>query len=239
MAEVPDTPLANPLLDRGPTVRPWVLGDDGQIHLKKALESPPNFFAILGLPQRLLLAPDHLDLTFRSLIRALHPDRFHVNGDDAVALAQRHTALVNDAYRTLRDFERRATYVVELGAASATAERYRPTPALLAEVFEINEQIDELAAILAQDGAGDRSEQRLQLASIAAQCHVERAHVQAQLVHAAEQWDVAQAESEHGETTAEQHESVARSLLRAALGHMNYLDNLIQRVQTTRAATAT
>lgn len=238
MAEILDTPLADPLSDRGPAVRPWVLGRGGEIQLEKALETPPNFFAILGLPQRLLLASDHLDLTFRSLIRALHPDRFHVDGAAAVAQAQRHTALVNDAYRTLRDFERRVDYVVELGASEASAERYHPAPSLLAHVFEINEQIDELAESLAENSPGGGTAEATQLAAIAAQCHIERAHLHARLVAAAAEWDAAQVLREHGEPAANQDESAARTSLRAALGHMNYLDNLIQRVQVVMATTS-
>jgi len=229
--------MADPLSDRGPAVRPWVLGRDGEIQLEKAREAPPNFFAILGLPQRLLLALDHLDLTFRSLIRALHPDRFHRDGHDAVALAQRHTALVNDAYRTLRDFERRVGYAIELGAGQASAERYHPAPSLLAHVFEINEQIDELTESLAENWPDGGTAEATQLSLIADQCHVERAQLYARLVAAAADWDAAQVLREHGEPSADQGEAAARSLLRAAIGHMNYLDNLIQRVQVVMATT--
>lgn len=213
-------------------LRPWVLDDAGQVALQKGAatgEMPPDYFAVLGLPQRLGLDTQHLEITFRGLVRGLHPDRFHLQGPEAVARAQWHTSLINDAYRTLRGFEKRVAYVLEL-AGDAPDERYRPPAELLAHVFELNEAIDAMQQARAEGDAQAAAEAEQEAREAGAALRDARAEVTAQLHAAAGQWDEAQAAAEQGDADTAAVVR-ARTGLRAALGHARYLDNLLARLE--------
>ncbi len=207
-------------------LRPWVLDDRGHVDLERT--GTPDHFAVLGLPRRLGLDTDHLDVTFRSLVRGLHPDRFAVHGPAAVARAQWHTSLVNDAYRTLRNFDRRVAYVLEL-AGDLREERYQPPAELLVHVFELNEAIDAMQDARDEGDAEAAAQAERDVREATATIRESRAEVTARLVAAAADWDAAQAASEQAGAELPAL-AQARTALRAGLGHARYLDNLLTRL---------
>lgn len=219
---------------------PFVVDSDGKVDLDRWSgpgEPPPDAFSVLGLPRRLLLDPKHLDLRFRSLIRDLHPDRFHVSGPDAVRKAERHSSLANDAYRALRDFERRVRLLLEL-EGHAVEEKFRPSPALLGQVLEINEALDALQEALADGAPAAAAAARGEIAATGRELGDARQALSDRLYDAARRWDAAQAPDAAADLA-----SLARRDLRAALGEASYLDNLLARVQAallpTQAPTPT
>jgi molecular chaperone HscB len=105
----------------------------------------PDYFEVFGLPRRLVVDAEDLQRRFYELSRRHHPD-FH-QGADAAMQAQtlEASALVNAAYRTLRDPIARVEYLLHLEegkAASAPNARAAP-PELLAEMFETQEALAE------------------------------------------------------------------------------------------------
>lgn len=105
---------------------------------------PPDtdYFQLFDLPGAVFV-PKALDAAFHALSRRFHPD-FFSNSDDAdKAASLENTALVNNAYRTLRDPFSRAAYLIERHAGGKM-EDGKPPQALFMEVLEINEQLDEL-----------------------------------------------------------------------------------------------
>jgi molecular chaperone HscB len=186
-------------------VRPWVAGDDGRPNLAKVPgPTPPDAFAVLGVPQRLALDDAGLELKARSLVRELHPDRFHREGPIAVQQAQRHTALVNDALRALRGLEARCRYLVAL-----LAPNDKPTPpqAFLLEMLDWNERLDEASPADAP--------------ALESELDTLRQAARQQLETAAKTWDESQT-------------AAAVTTLRGVLGELNYLDNLRERVRVLR-----
>lgn len=223
MAEQFDHPAADsPDMPR--TLLPWVFNPlTGQVDLDRQPlpgEAEPDHFAILGLPRRILLDADAIEIAHRSLIRGLHPDRFHVQGPEAVAKAQWHSSRVNDAWRGLKTLEQRAAYVLLL-AGENPDERYRPPAHLLALVMEANEAIDEAT----HDPAA-----RVQLLDLLADFQGQRAALTAELARSAAAWDAAQPTDDSVAQTA------ARAQLRAVLGQARYVDNLIGRAQAALSA---
>lgn len=199
-----------------PVVRPWVAGDLGGVVLTRwpgPGEALPDHFAVLGVPAKLGLEGGSVELQVRALIRALHPDRFHRDGPETVAMAQRHTALVNDAWRVLRDLEKRCSYALEL-AGDRPDEAYRPTASELALTFERNELLDECEPL--------PRPHRKELLSLLGELEGERVDVVEELRVAAGAWDAA-------EDPLAQHD--ARVELRRALGRMAYLDRLRSRAK--------
>jgi molecular chaperone HscB len=107
-----------------------------------AVEAPSDYFEVFGLPRRLVVDAEELQRRFYELSRRHHPD-FHQGAEaDVQARALETSALVNAAYRTLRDPIARVEYLVKLEAGPAGSADAVP-PALLAEMFETMEALAE------------------------------------------------------------------------------------------------
>jgi len=106
-----------------------------------------DYFEVFGLPRRLALDESALQRRFYELSRRHHPD-FHQGlspGEQARVLQS--SALVNAAYRALRDPIRRIEYLVRLeeGRDTKEGDAVKPaaSPGLLTEMFEIQEALQE------------------------------------------------------------------------------------------------
>ncbi|MGA3333983.1 MAG: Fe-S protein assembly co-chaperone HscB [Terracidiphilus sp.] len=121
---------------------------------------PPSggdYFSVFGLRPRLNLDLAALEREFHRLSRKLHPDRFARAGESEKQWSLADTALLNDAYRTLKDPLRRTEYLLKLqGAQIARSDvetisnggnRKDPSrvpPDLLEKVFDLNMQLEEM-----------------------------------------------------------------------------------------------
>ena len=93
-----------------------------------------------------------LEHEFHRLSRKLHPDRFARALENEKEWSLADTALLNDAYRTLKDPLRRTEYLLklegaEIGEEHSGKDRIDPSrvPAdLLEEVFDLNMQLEEM-----------------------------------------------------------------------------------------------
>jgi len=81
-----------------------------------------NYFALFGLPLRYRFDPERLDAAYRTLQRAVHPDRYAAAGDAERRVALQSSARVNEAYRALKDPVGRAQYLLSLRGIDALAE---------------------------------------------------------------------------------------------------------------------
>ena len=104
-----------------------------------------SHFELLGLPKGLDVDDDALDEGLRVLQRRLHPDRFATSTQEQRDLADAASARVNGATAVLRDDLRRADYLLllETGTSVLDDETRTAPPALLMEVMEVREAIDE------------------------------------------------------------------------------------------------
>jgi molecular chaperone HscB len=103
-----------------------------------------NYFEVFGLPRALGLDPVTLEKSFYELSRKFHPDYYTTAPQDQRDQALRMTALLNDAYRTLKNPIRRVEYLVALEGFKPDGSKVPKK--LLMEVFEINEQLEEAKA---------------------------------------------------------------------------------------------
>jgi molecular chaperone HscB len=123
-----------------------------------------DYFSVFGLERRLNLDLAALEQEFHRLSRRLHPDRYARASENEKQWSLADTALLNDAYRTLKDPLRRTEYLLKLaggetseGAAAGSdsalvqsqekiqSKKTAPTD-LLEEVFDLNMQLDEMRA---------------------------------------------------------------------------------------------
>lgn len=142
----------------------WSCGTMRAVHFCEACgkvqpPAPVDYFTFFGLLRKLDLDVAALDKDFYELSRKLHPDLNAQAGSQEQEWSLQQSSLLNDAHRTLKDPIKRTEYLlklegVELEEQSKTAtEKARSTgeikkqivpPELLAEVFDLNMQLDEL-----------------------------------------------------------------------------------------------
>jgi molecular chaperone HscB len=118
------------------------------------IQPPPggDYFSVFGLNPRLDLDLSELEHEFHRLSRKLHPDRFARALENEKQWSLADTALLNDAYRTLRDPLHRTEYLLKLEGAQIGEEhsgKDRKDPSrvpadLLEEVFDLNMQLEEM-----------------------------------------------------------------------------------------------
>jgi len=110
---------------------------------------PPHadYFRFFGMEPKLHVDPKLLQRRFYDLSRLLHPDRYTRRGATEQQYSLEATAILNDAYRVLRDPVARAEHVLRLAGFEAEEPRSKNVdPELLEEVFELNMALEELQA---------------------------------------------------------------------------------------------
>jgi molecular chaperone HscB len=198
------------------------------------IQPPPggDYFSVFGLEPRLNLDLSELEHEFHRLSRKLHPDRFARALENEKQWSLADTALLNDAYRTLKDPLRRTEYLLklegaEIGEEFSGKDRKDPSrvPAdLLEEVFELNMQLEEMRAarkIGETDAALEAS-----LAQAKEKFHVLLEAVDEDLRAEWDAWD----EGSNAERAAAQRKMVA------LLDRRRYLSNLVRDVTEVMGA---
>jgi len=112
----------------------------------KALQPPSHdFFAALDSPRRLAIDGKELEKRFYALSRQLHPDLFSRKPIREQEYALEASAVLNDAFRTLKDPVARALYVLKQAGFEIAEQGTKDVPPeLLEEVFELNMALEEL-----------------------------------------------------------------------------------------------
>jgi molecular chaperone HscB len=109
-----------------------------------AVPASIDFFASLGIPRHLAIDLRDLETRYYALIRKLHPDLFARKPQLERDAADAQMAVLNDAWRTLRDPIKRALYVLKQDGFDIGEQGTKDVPPeLLEEVFELNMALDE------------------------------------------------------------------------------------------------
>ena len=118
------------------------------------IQPPPggDYFQVFSLPRAFHVDLPALELEFHRLSRKVHPDRFARATDNERQFSLADTALLNDAYRTLKDPLTRTEYLLKLEGAEIGEEHSgkdrkdvsRVPDDLLEEAFELNMQLEEM-----------------------------------------------------------------------------------------------
>src|SRR5713226_9117094 len=166
-----------------------------------------DFFSFLGLPRKLRIDMSDLEQRYRALSRQFHPDYFYNAAPAERRAALEKSSYLNDAYRTLKSPIARIEYLLKLegagsNASTGTTERDGVSravpPALLEEVFALNEELDEVRE---QKASGAPTEAwRARLDRARQPIEAKRVEHEAQLQQLAERWDaVSDGEAANGD----------------------------------------
>jgi len=103
-----------------------------------------TYFDLFGLEEKLNLDVKSLQKQFYALSRELHPD-FHQGGTTAEqSQSLEASSLLNQAFLTLKDKEKRLLYVIGLHLGNITeAEKKQTPPELLMELMDVREQLED------------------------------------------------------------------------------------------------
>jgi molecular chaperone HscB len=88
------------------------------------LNNSKNFFEIFSLAVAWEVDFEQLDIKFRTLQKALHPDRYANKNDFEKRLAVQTAATINQAYETIKNPLSRAQYLLELEDLDASQETH-------------------------------------------------------------------------------------------------------------------
>jgi len=186
-----------------------------------------DFFSFLGLPRKLNLDMADLEQRYRALSRQFHPDYFY-NAPAAERRASlEQSSYLNDAYRALKNPAARVEYLLQLeGVApkSAADAAKQVPPALLEEVFALNEELDEVRELRSSGAAADELKLRLEKARLPIEA--KRTDHEAQLQELSAKWDAA---VDRG--AADDEKRAILQSLRERFLERNYITNLLAGIE--------
>ena len=193
------------------------------------IQPPPasDYFQVFSLDRKLNLDTELLEREFHRLSRRLHPDRFARASANEQQWSLANTALLNDAYRTLRDPIQRIEYLLKLEGLQIgeeniqkdkSAERRQPPADLLEEVFDLNMQLEEMR----MNQKMGETDPQLQADLTAARKRFETllAATDADLTAESRRWDEGEADTR----------ATAAKSMAALLDRRRYLRNLVRDV---------
>ena len=201
----------------------------------QSAEDVEDYFAVFALPRLLTVDTVALEKSFYTLSRRLHPDLFATASAEKQAEATQRSSLLNDAYRTLKEPVARTKYLLQLegtsveeesekdraaAKAEGKAREQKIPPDLLAEVFELNMQLEELQM------GGDDPELKGQLQSARSGFEEQLSNCDSKLKTLGAEWDAAM--NSNDEAAKDQ----AKESLVALLNRRNYIRNLVRDVQS-------
>jgi len=180
-----------------------------------------DYFSFMGVPRRLGLDAQELERRFRDLSRQFHPDYFY-NAPPAERLASlERSSYLNDAFRTLRNPVSRIEHLLAIeGLASQATEGQSKAPgSLLEEVFELNEQLDEIREL--REGGADPADVARRFEKAKAPIEARRVEHEQRVAQLSERWDALRADA-----SADERRGILEALRQCVLERI-YITNLI------------
>jgi molecular chaperone HscB len=189
-----------------------------------------DYFTCLGIPRRLTIDQRQLETKFYELSRAFHPDFYQNKSVNEQTISLANSAMLNTAYRTLRDPIQRAEYLLDLEAGAVKDIRTSPPADLFEEILELQDTLDEYRA-------ADRASSTA--ATLCAKLQAERATLEQRqqdmetaLQELFAQWDALQ---DRGEATSQTRAERDRILkhMRDILSNRTYVKNIVNDLVAT------
>ncbi|HWF59707.1 MAG TPA: Fe-S protein assembly co-chaperone HscB [Nitrospira sp.] len=189
-----------------------------------------DYFTCLGSPRRLTLDPKKLEAKFYELSWTFHPDFYQTKSTEEQTISLSNAAVLNTAYRTLRDPIQRAEYLLALETGSVKDIRTSPPADLFEEILELQDTLEEYRA---SDRGSDQSHRiRVTLQTEQEALERRKEEMESQLRRLFADWDKLQ---DAGEVTSAARAERDRILkqMRDLLSHRTYINNIINDLAAT------
>ena len=115
--------------------------------MNSGLSAHTTHFSLFGLPEHFEVDDDALNAAYRTVQSQAHPDRYAHAGNAERRVAMQWATRANEAYQTLRDPLKRATYLLHLRGVDVQAENNTAMPpAFLMQQMEWREALGDAKA---------------------------------------------------------------------------------------------
>ncbi|MBI5410839.1 MAG: Fe-S protein assembly co-chaperone HscB [Nitrospirae bacterium] len=188
-----------------------------------------DYFTCLGLPRLLNIDLAALEAKFYALSRSFHPDFYHNKTDSEQAISLGNSALLNTAYRTLKDPVQRAEYLLKLEAGSAKDIRTSPPADLFEEILALQEDLEEYRQTSPDQDPAALAPLKAKLASDRDQLEQRQRGMEAKLAEIFNAWDHLQTRAGSApvdDQLRKEREAILKDL-RELLSNRTYLRNII------------
>jgi len=186
-----------------------------------------DYFAFLGLPRRLGVDAADLEKRFRDLSRQFHPDYFYNATPVERRASLERSSYLNDAYRTIKNPVSRIDYLLTvegMGVAGPQEASKAVPPALLEEVFALNEELDEIRSM--REVGAPAAEWKARLERARGPIDAKRDAHERQVRELSQRWD---ALADAGASDAERRDVLVA--LRECVLERNYINNLLAGIE--------
>lgn len=187
-----------------------------------------DYFTCFGLPRVLNIEPQVLEKKFYELSRVFHPDFYQSRDETEREISLRNSALLNTAYRTLKDPIKRADYLLGLEAGAAKNIRTSPPADLFEEILALQEDLEEFRSAAAKQAPERTEELRAKLKADREALEQRQQTMEARLFELFTAWDALQQEPDQAdEATLRTKKDAVLKEMREILSNRTYLCNII------------
>ena len=191
-----------------------------------------DYFTCFGFPRRLSIDQQQLESKFYELSRAFHPDFYQNKSGEEQTISLGNSAMLNTAYRTLRDPIQRAEYLLDLEAGAVKDIRTTPPADLFEEILELQDTLDEFRAVDRTSDAAVSLRTRLQ--SERATLEQRQRDMEAQIQQLFGRWDALQDRGEATEQARAERDRILKEM-RDILSNRTYVKNIVNDLIATIA----
>ena len=191
-----------------------------------------DYFTCLGVPRRLMLDPKKLEAKFYELSRTFHPDFYQTKSSAEQTISLGNAAVLNTAYRTLRDPIQRAEYLLGLETGSVKDIRTSPPADLFEEILELQDTLEEYRSSDRNSQEGRKLRDALETEQRALEQRQQE--MESQLHRLFTEWDQLQ---DRGEATSQARAERDQLLkqMRDLLSNRTYITSIVNDLATTIA----
>jgi molecular chaperone HscB len=193
-----------------------------------------DYFTFFGLPRRLTIDPPALEAKFYELSRTFHPDFYHNKSTEERAISLQNSAVLNTAYRTLKDPIQRIEYLLGLEAGAVKDIRTSPPADLFEEILELQEDLEQYRSRSPDQDAAGTERLKAKLTEDRQLLERRQHDMEERLSQLSGEWDRLQGSVQAAPTTADKakRESILKEM-REILSHRTYLRNIINDLVAT------
>ncbi len=168
----------------------------------------------------------NLEETFYELSRTFHPDFYSTKDENEQAISLGNSALLNSAYRTLKDPIQRAEYLIRLEAGAVKEIRANPPADLFEEILELQEDLEEFRSLSSEEKSDQSHSLRLKLQSDRETLENRLQKLESSLFEKFADWDVLQLQASDPTAKRGEKDAVLKEM-QEILSNRTYVQNIL------------
>ena len=198
----------------------------GQCVKVQPLSKDIDYFTCMGLPRKLSIDTASMESKFYELSRAFHPDFYEGKTEMERAVSLANSAVLNQAYRTLKDPIQRVEYLLRLEAGAAKDIPGKAPADLFETILEIQEHLEEFQTAKSGNDRAASACAADSLRSARKTLESKRAALESRLAELFQIWDRLVDKHSHDQAHSDQKEQTLKEM-RGLLSERTYVVNML------------